>query len=95
MIKCNSQKLFKYGLYMIIIYALLKTIPSQKIKPNDMLIIMSSLLIIIVLVDNVGSEFFVNITDDTTTPLIVGSNPPYDNTIYTSYDSIYNIPNIF
>lgn len=93
MIKCNSQKLFKYGLYMIIIYALLKTIPSQKIKPNDMLIIMSSLLIIIVLVDNVGSEFFVNVKDDTKNPLIVDSNTPYDNTIYTSYDSIYNIPN--
>jgi hypothetical protein len=93
MIKCDSQKLFKYGLYMIIIYALLKTIPAQQIKPNDMLIIMSSLLIIIVLVDNVGAEFFVNITDENTKPLIIGSNTPYNNTLYTSYDEIFNIPN--
>jgi hypothetical protein len=91
MIKCDPQKLFKYGLYIAIIYALLTIIPSQKLKSNDMILIISSLLIIIVLLDNVNNEGFVNITDENTIPLVVGSS---SGNTFTSYaqlaDSLYN-----
>jgi hypothetical protein len=91
MIKCDPQKLFKYGLYIAIIYALLTIIPSQKLKSNDMILIISSLLIIIVLLDNVNNEGFVNITDENTIPLVVGSS---SGNTFTSYaqlaDSLYS-----
>ena len=92
MIKCDSQKLFKYGLYMAVIYALLIMIPSQKLKSNDIILIMSSLLIIIVLLDNVGNESFVNIPETNVNPLTVGLNnsPQASENTFTSYAELAN-----
>jgi hypothetical protein len=63
MLKCNTQKMVKYALFVAIIYALLKIIPKQQLSLDDTILVISTLLIIMVLVDNVNYETFADVTN--------------------------------
>lgn len=61
MLKCDNKKLVKYGLFVAIIYALLKMIPRQQLSSNDNILIVGILLFVMLIVDNINCEPFADV----------------------------------
>jgi hypothetical protein len=63
MLKCDNKKLIKYGLFVAIIYALLKMIPRQQLSSNDNVLVVGTLLFVMLIVDNINCEGFADVTN--------------------------------
>lgn len=71
-IKCNTNKIIKYIMVAIIIYAILKVIPiNQRINNSDTLLLLLVILVSIIFLDNINlrESFADTTTTDTTSPV--------------------------